>query len=182
MIRFILSSALTLTISASFAQEKSFTLDDYLEYNAALDLKVDSVFKTLDEGGIVAQLIMPAVGKYGSPEDSIVNLIKQNKIGGVLLLNGTKSEFKGWTNKFEGLNEKYNHLPFLYSADAEPSLFNRKMRESAPVKKAVEINSMEDIYAAAHIISDELNEVGVNYNFAPVVDVSSNKTVGYRSL
>lgn len=182
MIRFIFSSVFTLVISITFAQEQNFTLDDYLQTNADLDKKVDSVFNTLDKGAVVAQLIMPAVGKYGSPEDSILNLIKQNKIGGVLLLNGTKGEFEDWTKKFEGLNEKYNHLPFLYSADAEPSLFNRKMRESAPVKKAVEIESMEDVYTAAQTISDELNEVGVNYNFAPVVDVSSNKTVGYRGF
>ncbi|MBU2020219.1 MAG: glycoside hydrolase family 3 protein, partial [Bacteroidetes bacterium] len=34
----------------------------------------------------------------------------------------------------------------------------------------------------AEIISKELNQIGINYNFAPVVDQSSNSTVGYRGF
>lgn len=182
MIKLLLISILTFLACVINAQESTFKLDNYYQSNPQLSNKVDSIFNTLTSSDVVAQLIMPAVGRYGSKEDTIVNLIKKNKIGGVLLLNGTKNQFKTWSNKFEALNKKNGNLPFLYSADAEPTLFNRKMRESAPVKKAVEIKSMEDVYTAANIISDELNEVGVNYNFAPVVDVSSNKTVGYRGF
>jgi beta-N-acetylhexosaminidase len=147
-----------------------------------LDKKVDSVFSTLDETAIVAQLIMPAIGKYGSPEDTIDALVEKNMIGGLLLLNGTKDQFKGWTTKFETYNKTNNHLPFLYSADAEPTLVNRKMLGSTPVKKAVEIGSLSEVTEVATTISNDLNEAGVNYNFAPVVDVSANKTVGYRGF
>ena len=125
---------------------------------------------------------MPAVGKYGSHEDTIKALIKRNEIGGVLLLNGTTTQFSNWTRSYDAMNKKLGHLPFLYSADAEPTLVNRKMKGSTPVKKAVEIQSMEDVYSTAKTISDDLNEVGVNYNFAPVVDVAANKTVGYRGF
>ena len=31
-------------------------------------------------------------------------------------------------------------------------------------------------------ISADLNKIGINYNFSPVVDMSPNKTVGYRSF
>lgn len=161
---------------------QSFKLSDFLETNEDLDKIVDSIFLSMDDESRVAQLLMPAVGRYGMPEDSIRSLIQNKRIGGVLLLNGTKDQFKGWTTEFNKLNKDVRNLPFLYSADAEPSLVNRKMMGSREVPRAVEINSMAELKSTATSISEDLNEVGINYNFAPVVDVSSNKTVGYRGF
>ncbi|MFM8243796.1 MAG: hypothetical protein ACKN86_13415, partial [Crocinitomicaceae bacterium] len=42
---------------------KSFTLNDYLSENKELNAQVESVYKQLNENQIIAQLIMPAVGK-----------------------------------------------------------------------------------------------------------------------
>ncbi len=167
---------------SGLAQSTPFDLNSFLEDDAQLEAKVDSIFNQLSKEDRVAQLIMPAVGKYGMSEDTIRQLIKEQKIGGVLLLNGTKDQFKNWTSEYEKLNKESGNLPFLYSADAEPTLVNRKMRGSTPVKKAVEITSEEEVRECATIISADLNETGVNYNFAPVVDVSANKTVGYRGF
>jgi len=50
------------------------------------------------------------------------------------------------------------------------------------VKKASEINSIEEVHKTAEIISKELKEIGINYNFSPVVDMSRNSTVGYRGF
>ena len=176
--------ATTLIISgSSFAQDStSFSLDSYLTNDSILAGQVDSVFNTLDDKAIVAQLLMPAVGRLGSPEDSIDHYVKNGMIGGVLLLNGTKAQFKGWTSKYEAINKKNGMLPFLYSSDAEPSLVNRKMIGSAKVPRANEIKTMDELIRVTKSISNDLNDVGVNYNFAPVVDVNSNKTVGYRGF
>jgi len=164
------------------SSKEKYSLSDFLSDDEILNLKVDSIFNSLNTNSKIAQLLMPAVGNYGIPEDSIIALIEQQKIGGVLLLNGTKTQFKNWSEKFENLNSENNNLPFLYSADAEPTLFNRKMKESAPVNTASQLTSIEDVRIATNIISDELLATGVNYNFAPVVDVSANKTVGYRGF
>ena len=98
------------------------------------------------------------------------------------MLNGTKTQFKNWTTSFEALNEKHGNLAFMYSADAEPSLVNRKMIGSTVVPKANQIKSMDQLVSVTETISNDLNDVGVNYNFSPVVDVSANKTVGYRGF
>ena len=82
----------------------------------------------------------------------------------------------------ENSNKKYGNLPFLYSADAEPSLVNRKITGSTPVKKANELISIDEVKSVAEIISKDLNDIGINYNFSPVVDMSPNKTVGFRSF
>lgn len=180
MIRFILplvmlSSNLVVSQTKDLAQR-------FFETNELLDLQVDSIFNQMDASERVAQLLMPAVGRLGMPVDSIKRLIREKKIGGVLLLNGTKDDFARWTTEFNALNPRKEQLPFLYSADAEPSLFNRKMLGSKPVKKAIEVQTEAEVKELAKIISDELKAVGVNYNFAPVVDVAGNKTVGYRGF
>ncbi len=154
----------------------------YFSDDQKIAAKVDSILNTLDASQRVGQLIMPAVGRYGTTADTIEMLTRAQMIGGVLLLNGTKEEFKDWTTKFNSLNKDLKSLPFLYSADAEPSLVNRKMKGSTPVKKAIEIQTLDEVTETTQTISEDLNEVGVNYNFAPVVDVSKNGTVGYRGF
>jgi beta-N-acetylhexosaminidase len=159
-----------------------FKLTDFLAENAELDKEVEKVFATLDDTAIVAQLIMPAVGRLGQTEATIKKHIKDRVIGGVLMLNGTKEEFTNWIKTFESMNDTIGNLPFLYSADAEPSLVNRKIIGSTPVKKANELKTVEEVREVANVISDELNAIGINYNFSPVVDMSPNKTVGFRSF
>jgi beta-N-acetylhexosaminidase len=125
---------------------------------------------------------MPAAGKYGKSHETINGLIKDGLIGGILMLNGTVDEFTKWIKGYNKLNLTNGNLPFLYSADAEPSLVNRKIMGSTPVKKANEIESIEEVESVTQKISTDLNKIGINYNFSPVVDMSPNSTVGYRSF
>lgn len=163
-------------------KKSNFQLEDFLTDNVYLDAKVDSVFNTLDDKQKIAQLLMPAIGRYGQTEAVINGLTKDGLIGGVLLLNGTKQQFTSWVDSLDQIGLAHNYLPFLYSADAEPSLVNRKIIGSTPVKKANEIKTIEEVEIVANQISDELNAIGINYNFAPVVDMSKNSTVGYRGF
>lgn len=160
----------------------NFSLDQFYSTNKELDKAVDRVFMTLDNEARVAQLIMPAIGEYGQKESTIDSLVKSGKIGGILMLNGTVDQFSTWIKKYNHWNDSLNHLPFLYSADAEPSLVNRKIIKSTPVTKANKIQTKEGVIETAKTISTDLNEIGINYNFAPVVDMSPNKTVGWRSF
>jgi beta-N-acetylhexosaminidase len=162
--------------------KKDYVLSDFLKEDAQLDADVEKVFAALDDTAIVAQLIMPAVGRLGQTEGTIRSHINKRIIGGVLMLNGTKDEFTSWIKSFESMNDSIGNLPFLYSADAEPSLVNRKITGSTPVKKANELTTIEEVKTVADVISKDLNAIGINYNFSPVVDMSPNKTVGFRSF
>ncbi len=162
--------------------EIKFKLTDFLSANSDLDNAVNDVLKQLDDTAIIAQLIMPAVGKYGQTQAMIEDHINHRIIGGVLMLNGTKSEFTSMISSFEKTNKSLGNLPFLYSADAEPSLVNRKITGSTPVKKAAEISSIDEVIQVSQQISTDLIDIGINYNFAPVVDVAGNATVGYRGF
>ncbi len=162
--------------------EVEYKLSDFLTENENLDKDVEKIFTSLDDTAIVAQLLMPAVGRLGQTEATIKDLINRRMIGGVLMLNGTKDGFTKWIKEFNKLNIAKGNLPFLYSSDAEPSLVNRKITGSHIVKKANEMKTVEEVSAYADTISMDLNAIGINYNFAPVVDMSPNKTVGFRSF
>jgi beta-N-acetylhexosaminidase len=159
-----------------------FSMSDYFTTNSELDKRVQSIFDNLSASDRVAQLIMPAIGNHGQPKEKIDRLIREGKIGGLLMLNGTKEEFTTWINEYNTLNKKNGKLPFLYSADAEPSLINRKITNTPPIAKANTLKTIEEVRKCAQQISDQLNQIGINYNFAPVVDMSPNKTVGWRSF
>ncbi len=165
-----------------FNTKIDFKLTDYLSENKSLDKEVDRAFLMMDDTSIVAQLLMPAVGRLGLSKDTILSQINKRLIGGILMLNGTKEEFTSWIKSFEKENKAIGNLPFLYSADAEPSLVNRKIIGSKPVKKANELLTIEEVMNVTDIISGDLNDIGINYNFSPVVDMSPNKTVGFRSF
>ncbi len=157
-------------------------LDAYLLDVPELDAKVDSILATMNENDIIAQLIMPAVGRLGQKEDTIKALIEDHLIGGVLLLNGTMEECKHWTASFDSMNKQLGNLPFLYSADAEPSLVNRKIKGTTTVPRANQIKDSLEAVAVSKTISTDLNAIGINYNFSPVVDLAKNATVGYRGF
>ncbi|MCH2225964.1 MAG: hypothetical protein MK066_14445 [Crocinitomicaceae bacterium] len=157
-------------------------LNSFLNERTDLSDKVDSVFNTMSSESKVAQLIMPAAGRLGHSEERIKYLIDHNYIGGILLLNGTKQQFTDWVIEYNERSEKLGQIPFLYSADAEPSLVNRKIIGSKAVKKANQMTSEEEVLDATKSISNDLNDIGINYNFSPVVDQAKNKTVGYRGF
>ena len=163
-------------------KQTSFQLSDFLQKNQDLEDKVNLVYQKLSDSSRVAQLLMPAVGRLGLPKLEIEELTRKGMIGGVLMLNGTVDEFTSWIKEFEATNRKKGYLPFLYSADAEPSLVNRKIIGSKQVKKAQEVKTLEEAIEVANLISSDLTKIGINYNFAPVVDVSTNATVGYRGF
>ncbi|PKR80869.1 hypothetical protein CW751_06775 [Brumimicrobium salinarum] len=172
----------SLTTIVSNAQDQKYILADFNSYNQSLNNAVEHHFSQLNDGEKVAQLIMPAIGAYGQKEVTIDRLVEEKKIGGLLLLNGTKEQFKNWVIKYNSTNKENGNLPFLFSADAEASLVNRKIRNSTPVKKANKLQTKKEVVTVARTISQDLKEIGINYNFAPVVDMSPNKTVGWRSF
>ncbi len=61
-------------------------------------------------------------------------------------------------------------------------MVNRKITGSTPVIKANEMKTIDEVRKYTNIISKDLNDIGINYYFSPVVDMSPNKTVGFRSF
>ena len=173
---------LSLLICASTIVNGQYTLSDFFVYDADLEQKVDDVFETLNDTSRAGQMIIPAAGRHGKPQEHLNQLLAKNYIGGILLLNGTKEGFTQMVNDFNAINSDNNGLPLLYSADAEPSLIGYKIKNCTPVKKANLMVSREEVKKFAGSICKDLKDIGINYNYAPVVDMSPNEAISYRAF
>ena len=103
---------ITLSIANNHEQSESFKLNDFFGESDLLDNCVDSIFNELNAHQRVAQLIMPAIGEHGQTEATIDKLVLGGKIGGLLMLNGTKSKFTEWISKYNHWNDSLNRLSF----------------------------------------------------------------------
>lgn len=178
----ILKMVLIFALNNAVAQHTKLSLQNFLEKDTFLDYAVDVKFHEMNDTLRVAQLLMPAGGRLGESEAKIEKYLSNNLIGGVLLLNGTVDGFTKMVQKFDSIVVVNRGLPMLYSADAEPSLIQRKIQGATAYKKANDIKTLAEVRKSAEIISADLKKIGINYNFAPVVDMPPNATVGYRSI
>ncbi len=156
-----------------------FDLSDFYRYDATLAQKTDSTFATLNEQQKVAQMIVIAAGRLGQPPSVIEQLIQEQYIGGIILLNGSKQGFKEMRQQYDLLNKG---IPLIFSADAEPTLINRKITGTTPVKKASQMLSRKEVVYYTQLICKDLKQIGINYNYAPVVDMSPNEVISSRSF
>jgi beta-N-acetylhexosaminidase len=161
---------------------KKYSLEDYFRDNQLLQTEVDLVFDKLTDEQRVGQMIVAAAGRLGKPDAEVAELVRKQWVGTILLLNGSTESFKNYKTLFDSLNRLQAGIPLLYSADAEPSLINRKISDSKPVLKTSQIQDAATSAQVARQISAELKDIGILYNYAPVVDLSlQNKAIGNRS-
>lgn len=164
------------------ANAQDWKLNDFFTYDAELEQRVDEIFEELNDTSRAGQMIIPAAGRLGKSNEHLNGLLQKNYIGGILLLNGTKSGFTEMVQDFNKINAKNNGLPLLYSADAEPSLIGYKIKNCTPVKKANLMVSRAEVRKFAASICKDLKAIGINYNYAPVVDMSPNEAISYRAF
>ena len=161
---------------------QSYSLKDFYKSDTVLDNKIDSIFNFLNDTSRVGQMIVPAIGRLGKSRDHVLALAKKGWIGGILLLNGTFEEFSNDVKIYDSTMISSGHLPLIFSADAEPTLVNRKIIGSKKVPYTNTIHNIDSVDIIASIISEDLNEIGINQNYAPVIDASPNKVVSNRSF
>jgi beta-N-acetylhexosaminidase len=173
---------LSFIFNFNFIYSQDYSLSDFYNINPSITNKVDSIFNSLNDTTRIGQMIVPAIGRLGKPRDHVYNLASKGWIGGILLLNGTLKEFTEDVYKFDSTMLQNNHLPLIFSADAEPTLINRKIKGSKKVPYTNAINNFDSVGIVSDIISNDLLKIGINQNYAPVIDASPNKVVSNRSF
>jgi beta-N-acetylhexosaminidase len=165
-----------------FAQYK-YSLKDFYAEDSLLTKRVEEVFVTLNQEEIVGQMIIQAVGKLGKKPSDIKKLIQEHRLGGIILLSGEKRAFQRMVKILDSISEANHSLPILYSADAEPSLVNRKIIGTKKVSNTSSIKTVQKCRWTAATISKDLMDMRVRQNFAPICDLSTgNKAIGNRSF
>ncbi len=137
-------------------------------------LWVDSIFNSLSSEQRIGQLFMIRAhsNKGRVYTEQVAVTIKKYQVGGVCFFQGGPVRQARITNYYQDLV----NVPLLVAMDAEWGLgmrldstysFPRQMTLGA-------IQHEESIYEMGEEIAWQLNRLGVNVNFAPVVDVNNN--------
>ncbi|GAB3203390.1 serine hydrolase [Pontibacter aydingkolensis] len=146
---------------------------------------VDSVMKSLTPEERIAQLIMIPVysNKNQAHIDSISNLIKTYKVGGLIFFQGGPVRQAKMTNRYQ----QETKVPLMVSLDGEWGL---GMRLDSTIRFPYQmtmggVTNEKLIYEMGAEIARQCKRMGIQINFAPTVDINNNANnpvIGFRSF
>jgi beta-N-acetylhexosaminidase len=68
-------------------------------------------------------------------------------------------------------------FPAVFACDCEPSLFHKKFTDADSLTPASMLRSVSEVRQMALVISEEMKKMGIQWNFAPVADISDNQEI-----
>lgn len=121
----------------------------------------------------------------GVDKTYVKHLIQKYNIGGVIFLGtGELKEQVSYTNKFQDASK----VPLFIAQDYEAGTGSRNQNGSLRFPCAMSLGAVQNptlIYDVAYETGKHCQALGVNINFAPVVDVNNNPNnpvIGFRSF
>jgi beta-glucosidase-like glycosyl hydrolase/CubicO group peptidase (beta-lactamase class C family) len=133
----------------------------------------DSILSSLSLDQKIGQLFMvPAYSHPDTDPASVESLIRNQQIGGLIFMQGEPAQQVRFANHFQSLS----NIPLLISQDAEWGI-NMRLRGPAPFPHNMTLGAIRNdslIYQMGAQLARECSRVGVQVNFAPVVDVNNN--------
>ena len=125
----------------------------------------------------IGQMLM--FGTNSSNIEPICNLIKNYKIGGVILYKKNYSSYNEMLEVIKKLKNanKDNKLPLFIAIDQEGGVVNRLPNDIENIKNIYDVSKKDNvdlIKEHADIISNILYNSGINMNFSPVLDIYNN--------
>ncbi|GAB2700016.1 hypothetical protein GCM10027037_25910 [Mucilaginibacter koreensis] len=179
-IQFVFALLLLMSAAPVLAQETS-----YIDLLNRPNVWVDSVFKTLNRREKVAQLLLVRAysNKGKAYEDSIAQVIQDQKIGGLVFFQGGPVRQAQLSNRYQQISE----IPLLIAIDAEWGAGMRLDSTTAyPYQMAlgaIQDNSL--LYKMGQNVAYDLRRMGIQMNFAPDMDINNNPAnpvINYRSF
>jgi beta-glucosidase-like glycosyl hydrolase/CubicO group peptidase (beta-lactamase class C family) len=144
----------------------------------------DSVFKSLTEDEKIGQLmVVRAFSDKDSNIAKIADLIRKYNIGALCFFQGGPVRQANATNYYQSLAK----TPLLVTIDGEWGL---GMRLDSIIKYPYQLTlgALSDpdlVYKMGVAVGEQCKRIGVQVNFAPVVDINNNPNnpvIGYRSF
>lgn len=147
---------------------------------------VDSVFQTLNAKEKVAQLFMVrAHSNLGQRYiDSVAGVIEREQLGGIVLFQGGPMRHAAVINRYQQLAK----VPLLIAFDGEWGLGMRLPDSTVSYPYQMTLGAIQNealIYQMGREIAVDFKRLGMNINFAPVVDINNNPrnpVINFRSF
>jgi len=171
-----------LWLTGVFAQRR----DAFIPFINAQHAWVDSVFKTLSDRDKVAQLFMVrAHSDLGQRYiDSVAGVLQQEQLGGIVLFQGGPVRHAQVINRYQALSK----VPLLVAFDGEWGLGMRLADSTISFPYQMALGAIQNealIYQMGLEVARDFKRLGVNINFAPVVDINNNPrnpVINFRSF
>lgn len=147
---------------------------------------VDSVFNTLSQRDKVAQLFMVrAHTNLGQRYiDSVADVVQREQLGGIVLFQGGPVRHAQVINRYQRLSK----VPLLVAFDGEWGLGMRMADSTISFPYQMALGAVQNealIYQMGLEIARDFKRLGLNVNFAPVVDINNNPrnpVINFRSF
>ncbi|MFB9246287.1 beta-N-acetylhexosaminidase [Massilia antarctica] len=115
------------------------------------------------------------------PNDHIIGLIRERRIGGVILFRRnvhTPAQVSVLCQKLQEINAEVSDEPLLIALDQEGGMVMRIEQGVTPIPAAMAFQaagSVEECRQVNFINGDEMRQIGINMMLAPVLDVNNNR-------
>ncbi|RKS96099.1 glycoside hydrolase family 3 protein [Chryseobacterium defluvii] len=146
---------------------------------------VDKTYNSLSQDEKLGQLFIVALytNKDESHINQVRNIVVNDKIGGLILMQDDAAREINLVNEFQ----QKSKVPLMIGMDAEWGLYQR-IAAAHKFPWAMTLGAIQDknlIYQMASKIAEDCKRMGINWDFAPVVDVNTNPNnpiIGNRSF
>ena len=179
---FTLLATLALAFNIN-AQYKPSNLTPQKEFEAKK--WVDNTYNSLSQDEKLGQLFIVALytNKGNDHIQQIRDIVTKDKIGGLILMQDNATMHINLVNEFQ----KKSKVPMMIGIDGEWGVYQR-IATAHKYPWALTLGAIQDknlIYQMSQKIAEDCQRLGVNWDFAPVVDVNTNPNnpiIGNRSF
>ncbi|WP_415325397.1 glycoside hydrolase family 3 protein [Chryseobacterium sp. MMS23-Vi53] len=167
-------------VSAQY-QPKNISKEDLKKANQW----VDKTYKSLSQDEKLGQLFIVALytNKGENEINNVRNIVVDDKIGGLILMQDDAAREINLVNEVQ----QKSKVPLMIGMDAEWGLFQR-IAKAHKFPWAMTLGAIQDknlIYQMSAKIAEDCRRMGINWDFAPDVDVNTNPNnpiIGNRSF
>ncbi|BAP29744.1 B-glycosidase [Chryseobacterium sp. StRB126] len=146
---------------------------------------VEKIYKNLSQDEKLGQLFIVALytNKGEDYINQVRNIVINDKIGGLILMQDDAAREINLVNEFQ----QKSKIPLMIGMDAEWGLFQR-IATAHKFPWAMTLGAIQDknlVYQMSAKIAEDCHRMGINWDFAPVVDVNTNPNnpiIGNRSF
>jgi len=146
---------------------------------------VDKTYNSLSQDEKLGQLFIVALytNKDEAHINQVRNIVTNDKIGGLILMQDDAAREINLVNEFQTKSK----VPLMIGMDAEWGVFQR-IAKAHKYPWAITLGAIQDknlIYGMSSKIAEDCKRMGINWDFAPVVDVNTNPNnpiIGNRSF
>jgi beta-glucosidase-like glycosyl hydrolase len=146
---------------------------------------VNKTYNSLSQDEKLGQLFIVAL--YTNKDDNHINQVRNivvnDKIGGLILMQDDAAKEINLVNEFQ----QKSKVPLMIGMDAEWGVYQR-IAAAHKFPWAMTLGAIQDknlIYQMSSKIAEDCKRMGINWDFAPVVDVNTNPNnpiIGNRSF